>query len=96
MHLASIVIFSAMWMLNIVTGGLLTNCQSKLHDTEIELEEDGSLTNCVEQKLFRNRSMSVLRFKVNSTLLESKIPFLKTKLDVIEMNLQAVSEIFFN
>ena len=88
MHLASIVIFSAMWMLNIVTGGLLTNCQSKLHDTGIELEEDGSLTNCFEQKLFRNRSMSVLRFKVNSTLLESKIPFLKTKLDVIE-NLDA-------
>ena len=75
-------------MLYIVAGGHPTNCQSKLHDTGIELAENGSLIDCHEQKLFRNRSMSVLRFTVNPKLLKSKIPYLRTKLDLVE-NLDA-------
>ena len=71
-------------MLYIVAGGHPTNCQSKLHDTGIELAENGPLIDCLEQKLFRNRSMSVLRFTVNPKLLKSMIPFLRTKVDLIE------------
>ena len=90
MHLACIAIFSAIYMLYVVAGGFPTNCQSKLHDTGIELAEaeNGSIIDCHEQKLFRNRSMSVLRFTVNPKLLKSQIPFLRTKLDLIE-NLDA-------
>ena len=62
----------------LLLGGAMSeqsiHCKSGWQGASMEVAENGTLTNCQEKEVLRYGSMKVLKFKVNRTLLKSKIP----------------------